>query len=367
MRCAREAAEFPELLKLVQRRADDPDCMPFTKVTADRGHGRSRSLADTFASTFRLGLAAILTMALVTAGLYGLVVGRYQARMLRIAAGGRAVRESHQGMVDQETGLRAYFLTRNPTFLEPYDAGRKAMVVANRKALADLSIDHHLTSAVIQARLAQQAWIDEWATPALDATAPGGVDQDGNGAVSQEETNAFLIQGKRLFDKYRQAESSLLTQVDGRRQAAVDAQRLALDAGLGVQLAICLIAISLGAWRYRRLRSAVLDPVNEMLGAMELAADGRPAEAMTIEVDGPSELKQLAQGLSAMTTAVQVARHVSDVHLAEHEAQSAKVRQILDMSREIAGSLSLRYVLQAVGSSALEVSDCHRAVVWLLN
>ena len=44
-------------------------------------------------------------------------------RVTEVADGARAIRLSHLAMVDQETGLRAYLLTRDEAFLEPSRSG----------------------------------------------------------------------------------------------------------------------------------------------------------------------------------------------------------------------------------------------------
>jgi diguanylate cyclase (GGDEF)-like protein len=62
-----------------------------------------------------------------------------------------------------------------------------------------------------------------------------------------------------------------------------------------------------------------------------------------------------------------VARDDATAHRDVIERQSLQLRKILSMSREIAGSLSLRYVLRAVGTSASSVSGFDRVIIWLSN
>ena len=66
-----------------------------------------------------------------------------------------------------------------------------------------------------------------------------------------------------------------------------------------------------------------------------------------------------------MGDALASAQKSADAHQLLIEEQEQRLRKILSMAREIAGSLSLRYVLRAVGTSALSVSGFPRVTVWL--
>ena len=335
-----------------------PSKRPFT---ARPGHPRPhavRSLAGTFTATFRLGVCAIAVLVLVTTGMYAVVVVHYEALRSRLGAGDRNVRIAHQAMVDQETGLRAYLLTGDRRFLEPYDQGRTQLARSAQAIVDQLGSVRGMTPLLLRMRVAERLWTDEWATAAASGRAGSGVDP---GQVD------FLLRGKQLFDEYRASESAVLDRVASLRADTVATERMLLVGGLLIQLFVCALTGTFGYRRYRRLRQQVVGPVEGMLGAMHHAASGHLAPVLELDVDGPAELRELGYGLVEMTAALSHERAMSEERAQENVRQAAKLRLILELAREIAGSLSLRYVLQSVGRSAIDVSGWPRAVVWLLD
>src|SRR3954452_23447213 len=99
-------------------------------------------------------------MGVTTAAIYAVIVVRSENLRNDLSDGDRAVRDAHQAMVDQETGLRAYLVSGDADFLQPYDAGRRHLDESDRIINARLGGDKKLAPLLLQMRVAQRLWID---------------------------------------------------------------------------------------------------------------------------------------------------------------------------------------------------------------
>lgn len=262
-----------------------------TRASVRRAEGRS--LADVLLRSWLAPFAAFAAMAVVltlTFGLAALVVLPRQQETLDAQT---ALRQMHVGMLDQETGLRAFLVTAQGAALEPYDDGRAAV----DSALDDLDTltdgDAALRGAVAEVRSAQQRWSEGWARQARDPAA---------GSVTPARLDDFIARGKALFDDYRVVEARLEGLLQRRIDASTTVNRQVLLVG-GVLALVGSLVYPLLAYRgYSRLRTTVSEPAGRLVAAM------RRLEAGEREVDIPAagarEMRQLATGLSAMSRAV---------------------------------------------------------------
>ena len=81
---------------------------------------------------------------------------------------------AYAAMIDEETGLRGYLLTRDVRFLEPYTDGEARLSRANQAVAGYLGSDSRLAAALLRTRLAEERWQERWARAASD-TRPGAV------------------------------------------------------------------------------------------------------------------------------------------------------------------------------------------------
>ena len=261
--------------------------------------------------------------------------------------------EAHAGMLDMETGLRGYLASGTTSYLDPYEAGRSEVAEGDASLEQLLARDPTLLDSYLNVRLAQDAWLTQWASPALSTT-PVTV------------TPAFLATGKQLFDTYRSAEAALSGNLEARTAQAQGAASIVGNVGLLVEIPIALAGCILW-WRSRqRLRRRVVGPVNEILASLERIGAGdftAPAELR----DGPAELVEITRRLSGIAATLEASREVSARREREAAEHAARLRGIVDMGREIAGSLNLRYVLQAVSHSVLGIGCGTRSVIWLTD
>jgi len=316
----------------------------------------SDSLAARLRRAFRVVLIGIAVTAVVTFAVFGYVFFKARPDAQRYLDAGDAARSAHAAMIDQETGIRGYLLSGQQQYLAPYLQGRQTMETQEGQLLARVQSDGQLTKLVFERRLAEQAWFDQWATPAV---------QRQQGPQDPAQLSAFVAKGKTLFDAYRAQHVRLLGAVDDARDAAIAREGIALGVGAGLDLVV-LLATAIAARRQSRsLEEALVTPVAEIVNVIVRVRDGdldaRPSGR------GPRELHEIASGLSEMTESLAEARAVSDAREAELAEQADRLDRVLTMSREVAGSLNLTYVLRAVATSTLSLAPFTRMIVWLLD
>ncbi len=324
-----------------------------TVVPRSASERAAASLAGRLGRTYRAVAIALTLLAVVLATLFGVVLLSLRPAQLEYAAASRAVEAAHADMVDQESGLRGYLLVRDDAFLQPYHRGVTQLRDDNAAVARLIGSDAALAPALLDVRLAQQAWTDRWASVVVGADT-----QLADGA-----RDAFIDEGKALFDEYRAKEQILATLVDQRLATALERVNLAYSIGLGL-VVITAGALAIGVARQRRtLASSVLAPVDDIVGATDLI--GRGDLNARVEPSGPAELRRIGASVNAMAESLAQARVHAQTQQSVAEQQTERLRRILSMAREIAGSLSLKYVLNAVATSAVSISDFPRVLIWL--
>ena len=192
-------------------------------------------------------------------------------------------------LVDQETGVRGYALTRDARLLEPYVTGRRSelgLVPALRGRLSSGNDAPALLRRLVEVEHTMAAWRHHVARPLIAEAPPKG------------HADAVFLDAKRSFDHVRTA-LALLT---GRIQADLRAARQALDdttVDLVVLVALAILALTLvavgGAWVLRR---RVVRPVGQLGAAADAVVAGRFADEIAIE--GPMEIEHLSQQMVLM-------------------------------------------------------------------
>ncbi|WP_445167742.1 response regulator [Mycolicibacterium sp. Dal123E01] len=223
--------------------------------------------------------------------------------------------------VDQETGLRGFMLTGNPSFLDPYNQGRAEAdrLVGNlRKNLAgDVEGSQQLTAVVAAAA----DWTSQAAEPEITTRRAG--------PVAPAQLDSMTGSGKHLFDALRTQLTSLQVRtgqlIDGQLERVNYAQLLA-NIAQGVGSVLLFAAIGATVWALRRLLTR---PFNSVLGDVSAVADGawdRPIRSV-----GPREVAVLAGAAETMRANL----HVANASLEDQAALSEKARR----SKEIQAHL----------------------------
>jgi diguanylate cyclase (GGDEF)-like protein len=313
------------------------------------------SLAGRLRRAFAVVLAGIGVTALVSIAVFAYVFTRARPDAHRFELAGEHASDAHAAMIDQETGIRGYLLSGQREYLAPYLNGRDALRQQEASLVEEIGNERGVTGLMIERRLAEQSWFDQWATPAIN-------DQQSRDPA---HLSAFVAQGKALFDSYRQKHARVTAAIDSRRDRAIAREGIALGVGAALDLVVLLATALLARREYRSLRAAVVTPVGDIVDVIGRVRDG-DLDART-SGQGPLELRKIGAGLTEMTESLADARAESLARQGELAEQAARLDRVLTMSREVAGSLNLTYVLRAIGTSTMSLGPFNRVVVWLLD
>lgn len=207
--------------------------------------GLLEGIDRTFLTTKRF-VAIMLALTLLLAAL---LIGVLQPRASTYTYLTRDLRRAHEGMLDQETGTRAWYATRDDSFLEAVDEGVARLDAANAGLVSHLGVDESVDRLILDLRLAQEAWLSGWAAPTLRSDSP---------AADLQELDAVLAQGKVLFDDYRVAQGRVLADAGERRDAAVVQERDAMILWAVAEGLVCAAMLAVSRRDRRRLCSSVI-------------------------------------------------------------------------------------------------------------
>ncbi|MCU1591067.1 MAG: histidine kinase [Frankiales bacterium] len=243
----------------------------------------------TLARRLRAALGA-LALLLLLAGLAIVLVLRQADRALsdqtqRTFPARVAASQLLTSLVNQETGLRGYALTRDKTFLEPYRQGlvdeqatrarlERYVLPQDPARLALLTVDAAIT-----------AWRDQYASLRTSDTAGGG-------------TDSTIEFGRELFDRVRQTNAALDAQLAGQvRSSQTEADRdrqlvLVVLALMGVAVVGAVVALQ------RALQTAVLRPMSHL--AAQVALVSRGEHTTSIRPEGPPDIREMGAGVESM-------------------------------------------------------------------
>jgi diguanylate cyclase (GGDEF)-like protein len=330
-------------------------------MTVMRRRAWTRSVADEVTAAFRvLLLGSALTLAL-TVALLTWLMNSSEPRVAALDTAISAIDQAHVGLVDQETGLRGYLTTGQVGLLQPYHAG-VAMVARADRRLANVTLSRAATADLLAEQAAERRWEDEWAGPALDPATRAGL-LDSGGQVAADRAAAYFERGKSLFDAYRAANGVLTTRVAFEASRERTQRRRALDGFTAALLTLVAGSLVSGLRRRRRLRDGVVHPVAVLLETVHAVAAGdlRPPPPL----EGPTDLMAVAEGLTGMTAALSARRTEADERQLAAQRTADRLRSVLAFAREVSGSLSPRYVLEALATTARAVAGGPEVRVWL--
>ncbi|MFJ7996168.1 ATP-binding protein [Streptomyces sp. NPDC096310] len=241
----------------------------------------------------RLILAALILVVcactVMAAALLSRTNDRTNELVDRIQPARSAALQLQRALLDQETGVRGFALTADPSFLAPYDQGRadeerfiarmRVIVGSDRQATADLD------------RLARSAgqWRRDEAEPLIDSVrtmgtvTASGERLAGNKAAFDELRRLFTVQQRHLD-----------TARDHARAELSDARELRDTVFLLILGLFVVTVVSLSVLLHRM--------VGRPLNALRAATDGVRAGAFDrrIEVRGPSDLRAVGAAVEDM-------------------------------------------------------------------
>ena len=312
------------------------------------------SLRGELLTSWRILVLAMSVLLVTVAGASGYLLFTLQPRLSQEMAMVRELRVAHEGLLDQETGLRAYIATGQGTFLQPYVRGRRETLAAEDRLLQRVGRQSDYADQVVRMLLAEEQWRVGWAEIAVRRPA--------GSAMTGDQLAAFLASGKEAFDRYRAEQSAVMNAALRQRDAVAAKQRRVLMGTGAANVSFVLVLMLVDARRRRRLQASVDAPIRELLAQMHRmhAGDLTPSLGhFAVE-----EFQRLGAGLSDMAQALDVERRRGAARQRAAEELAARLRVILRVARETAGSLSLFYVAETVAAAAVELGR-DRAVVWV--
>ncbi|MDQ1676772.1 MAG: hypothetical protein QOC93_1916 [Actinomycetota bacterium] len=285
---------------------------------------RERSLRRVVSRSYR-GVATVVVLLLaVVSAVFGADYGYFEPAVYRTDQATRAVRQAHEGMVNQETGVRGYLLSdADPdtaaSFLELYVEERTATATNLAVALDALRADRELAPLLRTAAEQATRWQDTWAEPVVHGH-----------LVPAAQRVAFQLDGKTLFDSYRRTAGTLIEALKHRKDDLVAARRVVSGIGLGLSALAGLIVLVGVHRQHRRLVRALVDPIDELAGTVHRIRDGdleRTAElAAAAGRDRPAELVSLAADVEEMAHS-----------LLNRDAELVRSREMLVQAQHLTG------------------------------
>jgi diguanylate cyclase (GGDEF)-like protein len=287
-------------------------------------------------------LVSVLVLSLATSGYLILVSQPRLASYVQLA---KEARDIHEGMLDQETGLRGWLATGDRVFLQPYDDGRRQVTTAVSQLVHDVRDTSDVTDRVLATLLARQEWQDWASRAAAKRFTPA---QRFDGTLTR-----FLLEGKTLFDAYRAKDQVSTTAIRDRRTEALERQNTALIVVFVSYLLLLGAAGAITARRRRRLQETVLVPIEDLHQTIGRLRDGDlSARATSTSVP---ELAEIGTALGELATELDEAGTAATDREIRLAFLAHRFETVVRVGREIAGSLSIRYVSSTVTTAAAEL------------
>ena len=231
-----------------------------------------------------------------------------------------AANQAEKLVLDLETGVRGFALTRDERYLAPWRSARDELPRQTAR-LTRLVADDPAQRA-LSGRIAAGArgYVDEYSLPLIDA-------------VRRQDNPPSIAEGKRRIDTLR----AQFARFDAREQGLADVRRADSDSAAGRAITIGAVVLVLGVALLLAfaayLGRSVAGPVRRVaLAADRLAAGDLSAR---VPVQGRDELARLAGSFNAMGESLQASRDELDSQTTELEHQTAELE---DQQQQLAAA-----------------------------
>ena len=193
----------------------------------------------------------------------------------------------YNALINQETGVRGYTITKQPAFLQPYQLGNTdgPKWEAELRRLAE---PYPVLRADLATMLSQaDHWHDDFAVPTISAI-----------QHKQQVSSAAEVTGKNDFDSFRLSVKAFNAEALKERQAALDRLHRAMTATIieAIAVGVLLIATAIAAWL--GLAAWVNRPLESVRKEAQIVASGDLNHE--VNITGPAEIMELAADVDAM-------------------------------------------------------------------
>src|SRR6266567_5956754 len=168
----------------------------------------------------------------------------------------------YRNRIDQETGLRAYVLTNDRRFLQPFYDGRQQSLVLEPQLQQLVSDNPEQTANNAKSVQAFQAW-SSWADEAIAMTEAG---EEDAGDVK------FQLHGKALMDQYRKIRTGFLEREQQLRDQRIAQSRQSLKTVNASVVALCILLGGIFAAVGRKQLTSLSKTYDEALTVAEANA-----------------------------------------------------------------------------------------------
>ena len=277
--------------RLASPRTDEPGPMsPGPRSQAQRAEAGRRWPLSRIVTVAVLALLVFSVAAVTVGALAVLNLGHNRGRVVNTLDPATLQAEQlDNALLNQETGVRGYALSAQPSFLAPYYSGvteEKAALASLRRSLGQLppATKGDLASVTAQAHY----WRTHYAEPAIAL-----VQRTGKPTVGGN-----ITAGKGYFDALRLKVAKLQADISGARNQALAALGDAgdtLDAvfiAVAIGLAATVTVLALG------LRAAAIRPLHHLAAQARQVAGGDFEHEVTVR--GPREVTHLAADVNTM-------------------------------------------------------------------
>jgi hypothetical protein len=208
---------------------------------------RTRTLAEQLSGAFVFFGSLVAVAFVITALSYGIGRMWLTPELERSQLAVRTESRVHAAMLDEESGLRGYLLTRDLHFIEPYARGKVALADANQILTASMGAVPELAEAMLETRLAEERWRERWAKGAADNPGPNA-------------SPPSMAAGKALFDDYRFKEAGFADALGRHIDLLSHREERMLAARVALELAVFIAVLFLAMRQHRTLREAIVEP-----------------------------------------------------------------------------------------------------------
>jgi signal transduction histidine kinase/CheY-like chemotaxis protein len=286
------------------------------------GRGVRRSISSLTGRVVLAGAALVTGLAVVLVVLLNSIAGVDGARSARLVTdqGLTASALTQKALLDMETGLRGYVLTRDATFLAPWYQGLAAfprqLSDLDRLSRADNAADRAVVGAIARQG---RSYISDYGDPLL---------RRGLDGLSQAAITVSTVEGKRRVDSLRGLFARFnrdgSAQAQQKLRAAVDAGRVSRTvaiAGLGGCALLILFAVFY-------LTRKVAWPIRRIAGAADALSGGELSTRAS--TDGPVEVSQLGRSFNAMAVSIEqgsIAMNATNEQLKHSQADAERATE----------------------------------------